>query len=385
MKKIVYLILSVLFITHLLSCSKKKEQLYPVQTINISTSDEVKKEDLLTTNFFKNSRLVKLETNDKSLISSISRIIIYDDKYYVLDKETNSVLVFDGSGKYISKIRHIGKGPGQYMQLGDFTIDTTKKQIVLLCNIPKSLLYYDLDLDYIKEEKISKLSKEISVGENSLFFENYLTNYNKYFLDIKAEENYNEFLSAEGWISDKIFYSPHPDIIRSKNNYFCKVYDNIVYQVTDNDVIPKYRIDFGGKFIDKTFVKENDLMAIRKHCFENNLVCRISDFREYDNYLIFRTYRYDKFIIYDKSKKQANIISHLYDPETGIYLHNYFAHDGSGNEIVFEVSSNLFINNVLNTKNKERLLQNVIYNKYLEIAKNSSINDNPIFIIYSLK
>ena len=54
--------------------------------------------------FFKSKKIIPLETNDLALIGQIDRICMAEDTLFVLDQQSNSVIVYDKDGKYINRI-----------------------------------------------------------------------------------------------------------------------------------------------------------------------------------------------------------------------------------------------------------------------------------------
>ena len=101
------IILYILFIVSVLSCSsvaEKEEATVSIDLDNISTRMEI----------------IPLETNDSSLISSVSKIVHRNNRYYILDKEMDRIVAFDDQGKFLNLINKKGNGPGEYTGLSDF-------------------------------------------------------------------------------------------------------------------------------------------------------------------------------------------------------------------------------------------------------------------------
>lgn len=66
---------------------------------------------------------IPLETTDKSLLGSISKIVFRNNRFYVLDKMSGGVYVFDRMGKFLSSIIKTGEGPDEYIELMDMDVD----------------------------------------------------------------------------------------------------------------------------------------------------------------------------------------------------------------------------------------------------------------------
>ena len=115
------------------SCSNKQKELSLIgsnYTINLDGEQDV---HVPLSSFFKNVKPIILETNEDCLIGKIDELQVFDGRIYVLDKLiAKSLFVFDMDGRFIKKIGNLGQGPGEYIQLGDFTIDTKNRFIFLL-------------------------------------------------------------------------------------------------------------------------------------------------------------------------------------------------------------------------------------------------------------
>ena len=109
------------------------------------------------------------------------------DRYYIQDGQ-RAVLIFDNTGKFITRIRDLGKGPGQFTQLTDFTIDCVKKQIILLCDIPNRLIYLDLNGNFIKEKNKKEYDHYISTNDSSVILARFLEPDKKYIKIVHADK-----------------------------------------------------------------------------------------------------------------------------------------------------------------------------------------------------
>lgn len=124
-------ILLFLFILSISSCKNNnnadKESI--LNTIKIN-SNKLQEEGYLSS-LVKDFQIVPLETNDSSLILDIRKVMCYKDYIYILDKSTFRLLLFENNGKFIKQIGKRGQGPGEYLELLDFTIDTIGDRLLL--------------------------------------------------------------------------------------------------------------------------------------------------------------------------------------------------------------------------------------------------------------
>ena len=103
--------------------------------------------------YFSSIELIPLETSPDVLIAGVSKMIIYEDNYYIMDPLQQIVLVFDQNGKFLFKIDKRGRGPEEYLSLRDIHINPFTKNLELLD--PYGPVHiYDLLGNYIETKRI---------------------------------------------------------------------------------------------------------------------------------------------------------------------------------------------------------------------------------------
>ena len=96
-------------------------------------------------------KVVKLETSENVLLSNINDIKIFDGSIYVLDVISKAIYVFDFEGNLVRKLQKEGRGPGEYLSINDFIIDTTHRQLEIFDKTNMNINIYDLDNFNFKE------------------------------------------------------------------------------------------------------------------------------------------------------------------------------------------------------------------------------------------
>ena len=102
-KRILYrMTLLIQLILTINSCNTEKSEINNIK-VDIDGVQKVSFFDI-----FSRVTIIPLETNDSSLIRDITKVIPFDDKFYILDYISAEILFFNKSGKYLNKISDKG-------------------------------------------------------------------------------------------------------------------------------------------------------------------------------------------------------------------------------------------------------------------------------------
>ncbi|MBS1659635.1 MAG: 6-bladed beta-propeller [Bacteroidetes bacterium] len=98
---------------------------------------------------FDSIRFIPLETTKESLFGAIDQMEVTDSLFVILDIRGHSILLFDRSGKFYTRIT-TGGGEKYFYY---FSIDRSKNEIVATNNYANGLLVYDLRGRFLRKEK----------------------------------------------------------------------------------------------------------------------------------------------------------------------------------------------------------------------------------------
>ena len=246
--KYIYGLLSALFL--LGSCKSDPP-------VNADRSILVNTNKIDTTSFFLDDKLNKhivLETTPESTIGTIDKLIVRENKIYILDKEiTKSLFVFSIEGKFLYKINRAGRGPGEYIEPDDFSIDHSKNEVLIWDRDQKKILFHN-KTQFIKEKSIphnfsfiSHLRNHIVAINNSCMEEK---NCFKVLLFDRAF-NIKEKLESFERKDDRVNWDLQIPLFENNSGvYITEAFSNTIYKM-DNDLnyAPFVTIDFQGKGI----------------------------------------------------------------------------------------------------------------------------------------
>lgn len=146
MNKLYKILISILCTVMFVSCWNREK-------VNVAISGEMEEEcsikylskDLDMGSYIDSISFIALDdSNENAFLRDINKCIIKEDRIYVLDFfGTESVKVFDMSGKFLFMVGNKGNGPGEFFRAEDF--DVSKDGIFLLDVSRKKIFEYALD------------------------------------------------------------------------------------------------------------------------------------------------------------------------------------------------------------------------------------------------
>jgi len=137
----------ILFALILVSCSNQTIQ----RQITVDLNNP--KGRTMINDLFEDFEYIALQTTDSSLFGALNKLVVFEDKYYILDqRQMRKVLVFEKDGSFSHTIGAVGNGPGEYsLSVEDFTIDKERRRIVFLTQ-PSTIFIYDLNGAFIEKK-----------------------------------------------------------------------------------------------------------------------------------------------------------------------------------------------------------------------------------------
>lgn len=347
MKKLFIIILVIIVI----SCRSKNidPQINSIE-INFDQICEISSEKV-----FKNIKLIPIEIRSDCLFKYISKIIQYNNNYYILDIGDiggGQIGVIDKNGKIINYLQKQGKGPGEYLLLSDFDINPTNGDLYIVDNYNRKILIYNNNLEFIRSIKPdSKIPLNlISLNSNN----NIIVQKDNSKSIPKLNYHIVEFDHTGDLINTYFHYNKITGISFGRLFRLWKIndfidylpnYSNTIYRIRNDSIFPVYEFVFDKKCL--TY-EEWELT----HSYEDLVYNRY--FFENTNHLIFN-YGYNSvfhFTIYNKYSNKLISLRNTKDPSCNcgslIKIVNF-----TNNKLVLE-AHNLNIIHVLDIIDPER-------------------------------
>jgi len=113
-------------------------------------------------------KVVKLETNDDSIIGIVDTAIVDENgDFFVGDySSSKKVFRFDKYGEFINSYGRIGQGPGEFANLKSFDV-TAQNEVVLMSY--NKLLKFSKNGDFLKESRLKYRALDIKVVKGLIY------------------------------------------------------------------------------------------------------------------------------------------------------------------------------------------------------------------------
>jgi hypothetical protein len=333
---------SILLILLLISACKNKQVSSKDGVAEITVKTD-KENPMLLSMIFSEVHYTKLETNNQNPIGRIDKLILCNGRYFILDSKSVKMVMFDNDGNFKSQTNNPGRGPGEFLNIADFIVDSLTNNIELWDNGNRKVITMDQNGKFLKERSlIIHVENFCKLASNSyLYFAcNYLNR------DFFKNGSYN-VIGLDSSNKMTVSYLPINDLKFLKSgekNLFVKhgngvnvtiPYDNQIYFVNQTECLPKYKILFTNyslpDYILSSYkkLKDNDWEGIsngfRKLLDDvnaNSYAMGIHNIFENDKLLFFQ-YRVTKIgtftVVYNKLTKQVIVGDPKNDIDSGLF------------------------------------------------------------------
>lgn len=370
-----------------IDCKDWKDTKYINVVHNIKVNNSLNYNHLFLDSIIKDMHLIPLKCNGQVTLKEIDKIIVYESKFYILDRfQGQGVFVFDSAGNFLLRVGSIGKMKGQYMYPLDILIDSSKKELMILNSDFGAINVYDVNTGNFRyslnnPNSASRFSK-ITGGEWWLSGGD--SKFNLTLTSSKLSKEI-EFLPKKNGMP-KMAYESFLHIGDSLNLFVCN-YTDTVYRFIGNKVYPYVWLNFGDSGVTyeqaKSIKKFED---ITKKFPEKKIFYR---YYFQNNTHIYFTYIKDRKlngVIYDINKKTSIAFPCESVTDNSLFNNNFpviVSTDNNGNFIA--ISDSYLLNIALKEgKKSTELLSN---KRILDTLKINDIANcsNPVLFIFKFK
>jgi hypothetical protein len=234
---------------------------------------------------FSKINLIPLKEDTNFLIGRINKLIKCDSFFYILDiDKTQSIYKYDHKGNPVKRFSKRGGSGDEYIEIVDFDIDQSSKEIKILCVPPKIL---STDTDFNNTGKNNYLENNyfnrIVCWENKIFG---YRHWDRTVAYIDPETGKVEECLHTRIMKGDLIHPNSPAFFKTQNNlYFQSSGDDCIYKLQDGKFVPYLTLDYKKKDASMKFYEEKDATDIRDGVMEHS-VPTVFSIREKDDQLI---------------------------------------------------------------------------------------------------
>lgn len=266
--------------------------------------------------------ILPIETDTAFLIDEVQKLIVENDKYFF--QCNNKILVFNSTGRPLYKIDNVGKGPGEYIAIGDIILD--EGRLELYDSKQRKIIQHDENGRYLNEWRCGidaysfvKLNSDLYafyVGAGG-----YYNNTNKKLLVFSRKKGkvIDGFIETPEYEMEYMHFADLVNFQQYKEDiYFLYSFNDTIYNITGNGISPRYFIDFGKYRLPHKYLegKYNGIEAFFSDCLKSGSAFKLMGFFESDEYIIssffYNGFNYIHFY-YSKSKREARVVDAYFD------------------------------------------------------------------------
>jgi len=235
-----------------ISCTNQKQESIN-ESVDLVIQTDVDNK-LKMSDYVSGIKYLPLGNNENNVIGKIDKVVFYGNKIFILDSKTNKIVVYDNTGKYIFETENTGRGPGEYLNIADFIIDSANSNIELWDNGNRKLIVLDSNGRFLSERPIDLRMKKFGKLDSNLYV--YFTcNYpnvgyaKKGSYNIYIEDSSNNVLKCFLPISELTHLKLADNNLFSKSESGFNVavpFDNHIYQITSEECIQRFNIRFNN-------------------------------------------------------------------------------------------------------------------------------------------
>jgi len=378
------------------------QHLYVIDIDNAEKNDEI-----LLSEICSNVKTIILETNDSVLIKQDGGVQVYKDYIFVLNKSDDACLyAFSKEGRFIRKYGNRGNGPGEYLSIKDFTIDTENDIIYLMDDDANQILLYDINtgkyMNKIKLERKTFNCFHLQYNNNKLYTDINYWHINESgcmlqkidqttgqqqqcWLDPQYNKGWNGGISIIDRLEESPFYVRHQEACKYIF-YFADTIISIGKNQIESYAVIKEKNWITSKDIsqiaeDLNYDKVQTFQTIRNKGFSYN----INSYMEWNDFISFFYIKnhYKYFVLYNKKTGKTRTTQSLTnDMAYGKpwIVNGFSCSDENG---LYEIIGMFSLNRYLERIKEDNFLKRSL-DKYEEL-KNLPEDTNPVIFYYEFK
>ena len=325
-------------------------------------------------------KIILLETNESSMLSNIIEVVVGDEFIYTIDQyQGGRVSIFDLNGKFIRSIPK-GQAPEETVSASSICYNKEYKHLYVYDIVTSKIIKFTSDGRYLSHNYLEgRQIRQIATVDTSLLI---------------AKHYKNEFQIAriDTMLGNMELWQLGDDDYNCLINFFqsydkglnvSKLLDNKIYYYKNNELSPKYIIEYNIPKIDP-LLYDRDIRAMSGDIPDNSYLYLGRNY-ELKDYLIVEMCMkggVSKRIFYNKNNKQSWIRKVKYQSLFNYIIIDYF-YKSDGNWLMGIIDTEFFTRQDYRWDGSN--IGGLISDADMEKLRNVKPDDNPIIVLFKLK
>ncbi|MDE7378112.1 MAG: 6-bladed beta-propeller [Paraprevotella sp.] len=355
------------------------------------------------TNIKTNIHYLPLETTEECLIGHIDKLVSDDSCLFVFDQTNQSILRFSQKdGSFLNKIGSKGRGPGEFIEVIDVSLNRKKKEICLIDFSLFKLMFFDYNGRLIQEKPLYYVYNGMEFLDNRIILH---TGFNEN--TMAPSVNNNRLVLAEmdqtplcvGFafpenLKANFHHGVRHDFVTCDGDvYYNHVLSDTIWQIKEDGICEaKYVIKFPNR---DNLYNEEDFKNITDNDFEE----RQKSTPHYQNNFII-TKDFVKVSAFDENHSQKllycistghrtnNLFHKIFGKPTDIGTIEFTLNDETFVDVIqpFEILKDFqFYKNNFNEMQYTNFLNTQLTEEERQLLNNMTEEDNPILMIMDIE
>lgn len=227
--------------------SKLEDETEETIVVNIESSVEIDKVSMH--DLMEDISYVQLNGSDDFYVTDVERVLVWNDKILLLEKNKKVVVAFKTNGDFEAIVGSKGAGPGQYYSATDFSIDYKRKLILVFSRGDQAVFEYDEQFRFVRK---------VSLGFFAFYMSILDSGHLAFYLDMNSERDGGSNIwvcDSNGNVIEKRMPFPTDKQYVSmaytgflKNGYYTFPLSSHIYQLNEDKGSDKlaFRTEFPG-------------------------------------------------------------------------------------------------------------------------------------------
>ena len=296
----------------MMACNQSPKDSLEIIQIDVNSANHMKGEA-----FAKDFDFVKLDTVSEALLSDVSKVLVGEDRLYVLPVMDARVFIFTKEGKYVNSLR-MGQGPGEVRCVYDMKVHNG---FLYAFDNYRTIRKYDKDGNYIEDVYTRNEFNLLMEFEQSqlLLFEPYMNPGQKHLVTVVTQDTILHHFPKHSANQSPFFFNQF-----YSNGYISWPMCDTIYHYDVQQMMPspKYVVKFNHPSVYDLMNDETITIERWNKIVSDDYYCKwIHGTKVYDNKVFF-AFKYDKPYYVKHSQGNTRIYSTLIeglpDLKTGI-------------------------------------------------------------------